>query len=1262
MNILIDLQGAQSASRFRGIGRFSLAFSKAIVRNRGEHSIKLLLNGLYVDSLDELRRAFNNEVSDDGVVVFDAEGPVAESEKSNIPRARIAEMERERLIKYIDPDVIIVTSLFEGFDDDGVTSVGLLGGDGPLVVVILHDLIPYFNSDPDWPAHYNSFYDLKIESFRRADLLLSVSSYSKEECIGEFPEFTNRVVEIGAACDDAFSRSDSLSSERLGELGVTRSFVMSLGCLEPRKNLAQLVRAFAAMPIELRMNRQVVLVGESDQGRVEVIQRMAAEAGLGADQLQVLRRVCDEDLILLYRTCEIFVFPSLSEGFGLPLLEAMSCGAVVLGARSTSIPEVIGRDDALFDPMSVSELRDLMIRVLVDHDFRHSLRAHAAKRSAEFSWDRTAQRAIQAIEAGVERKRADSVFFHPKVGGGMGKPRLAMVSPLPPEQTGIADFVVELLPLLGETYDITVISDRANVHSEAAGDTFPICTVAWFEENAQFFDRVVYQVGNSPFHAHMLDLIRRIPGIVVLHDFFISDLMQWMDESGYGAGTMRGVLERSHGLGALELLSREGIEQAKLLLPCNYDVISNALGVMVHSHYCRDMLQRFYGDKIAQKICLLRHHRAKALPVPRLDARRRLGFCDDDFVVCSFGFIGGLKLNDVLLSAWRLSSLAKDPKCKLVFVGGKGGGDYVRRLDEMIASLGEGAHVSITGYVSRETYIDYLSQADVAVQLRTSSRGETSGAVLDCMAHGVPLVISANGPMNEYPDEILIKLDDGAGVADVVDALERLRGDDRLRTELTERGREYVESEHALHLAAAEYVAFIEKTVDSALFRQAKQVTMDFWKKIPSSSSEFHSNIARKVTDLIFDTGRRYLYLDVSATARNDLKTGIERATRSLLRELLLSPPAGFHVVPVVLCEEHGRWRVRRAHSYLASQDGFGLVDPYDEIVVPAEGDILFSLDLFPKGVILAAKQGLYRYWRESGATVGFMVHDLLPISRPEFFPPRASETHQAWMAAICENSNLLVCISEHVKRATDKWWRDFAGKPNFRMPRLATSGHGSDILASLPTAGLPPGAHATLACLRERPTFLMVGTIEPRKGYLQVLSGFERLWRRGIDVNLVIVGSEGWKALAEEERRTIPETMRNINKCSELGRRFLWLESITDEYLERIYEASTCLLAASEGEGYGLPLIEAARHQLPIIARDIDVFREVAGAAAFYFEGIAPDDIEQTIVKWLKLRAEGQVPDAANLGWETWAQSARRLGRVVTAGVACEGAQRITT
>jgi glycosyltransferase involved in cell wall biosynthesis len=120
-----------------------------------------------------------------------------------------------------------------------------------------------------------------------------------------------------------------------------------------------------------------------------------------------------------------------------------------------------------------------------------------------------------------------------------------------------------------------------------------------------------------------------------------------------------------------------------------------------------------------------------------------------------------------------------------------------------------------------------------------------------------------------------------------------------------------------------------------------------------------------------------------------------------------------------------------------------------------------------------------------------------------------------------------------------------------------------------------------------------MVGTLEPRKGHQQALAACEQLWADGVDANQVIVGKQGWMVEALVERMT---------HHAELNRRLFWLDGISDEFLEQVYAASACLIAASYGEGFGLPLIEAAQHKLPIVARDIPVFREVAGSHAHYF------------------------------------------------------------
>ncbi|WP_322015066.1 glycosyltransferase [Paraburkholderia sp. J12] len=1249
MELLIDLQGCQSASRFRGIGRYSLALVQAIVRNRGSHSIKLLLNGLYPEGLDELRKTFEGELAVDEILVFTADGPVAEFDTANTGRARLAELARERLIQSVAPDAVLLTSLFEGFVDEAVTSVGLLE-DGPFTAVTLYDLIPYLNPDPNWPGHYKNYYDLKIDSLKRADLLLSISGYAREECIGAIAELGDRVVNMSSACNDMFRpRTGDVDPVIEGKFRLDKPFVLSTGSLESRKNFEQLVSAFGALPEALRQGRLLVFAGGADADRVEAIQRKALDAGLAPDQLRVLGHVTDEELLALYQACELFVFPSLHEGFGLPPLEAMACGAVVLGSNATSVPEVIGREDALFDPKSSVELTAMMTRALTDEGYRASLRDHGIRQAAAFSWDKTAQRALQAIETQLARhKRPNAAPAVPasKVPSA-AKPRVAMVSPLPPEQTGIADYVAELLPTLAETYDITVISDQAEVWPAPTGERFEVRPVQWFEQNASDFDRIVYQMGNSPFHAHMPDLMQRYPGVVVLHDFFISSLMLWAEQTGYRRDAFKQALVRSHGYGALEQLAREGELAAKWRWPCSYEVVRDALKLVVHSNYSRDLVAQYYGEAFTDKIHLVRQHRAAEDLRCRIEARQRLGYGDDDILVCAFGFMDMTKLNHVLVEAWARSGLADDAKCTLVFVGGQDESEYGRSLRETMAGLAGRDRIKITGFADRDTFVTYLSAADIAVQLRTMSRGETSRTVLDCLAHGVPLIVNANGPMAEYPDDVLIKLDDELEVEDLVAALTRLRTDSARRRELSARGPDYIAAVHEPHKTSAGYAAAIEDALSDAQVQREKREVTRLWQRYPASTADVRDEAAQTVAEVVVAPRKPRIYLDISATVRNDLKTGIERVARSLLRELLLEPPAGFDVVPVYLSNDNGTWRVRRAQRYLAAQPGFGLVESRDEVVIPMPGDALIGLDLFPDGVLGAARFGLYSYWRQSGAKIGFLIHDLLPITRPEFFPPWACGSHTEWFATVCANSDLLVCISDHVRGDVKNWLA--ARRPEGgNEPVLLVSHHGADVAASFPTSGLPDDASHTLDAIRARPTFLMVGTIEPRKGHLQAVRAFERLWAAGVDVNLVIVGYEGWKPLPPEDRRTIPAIVDAMRGSAELGKRLFWLEGITDEYLEKIYASASCLLSASEGEGYGLPLIEAAKHGVPIIARDLVVFREVAGEGAFYFTGTDGADLERAINMWLSLRERGAVPDSSTLTWDTWAQSARRFGGLV--------------
>jgi len=197
----------------------------------------------------------------------------------------------------------------------------------------------------------------------------------------------------------------------------------------------------------------------------------------------------------------------------------------------------------------------------------------------------------------------------------------------------------------------------------------------------------------------------------------------------------------------------------------------------------------------------------------------------------------------------------------------------------------------------------------------------------------------------------------------------------------------------------------------------------------------------------------------------------------------------------------------------------------------------------------------------------------------------------------------------------------------------------GADLNSSVPTTGLADDADQVLERLRSVPSFLSVGTIEPRKGHAQTLAAFDLLWEQGEDINLVLVGKQGWMV------DKLADSLRNH---PQLNKRLFWLEGISDEYLEKLYAASACLLAASQGEGFGLPLIEAAQHKLPILARALPVFREVAGEHATFFEGDSAQNLADALRQWVSDYRAGSMIASDEMPWMTWKQSAEQLKTVL--------------
>ena len=382
------------------------------------------------------------------------------------------------------------------------------------------------------------------------------------------------------------------------------------------------------------------------------------------------------------------------------------------------------------------------------------------------------------------------------------------------------------------------------------------------------------------------------------------------------------------------------------------------------------------------------------------------------------------------------------------------------------------------------------------------------------------------------------------------------------------------------------------------------------------------------------DSSKPQLLVDISELIQHDSKTGIQRVVRNILYHWLTNPPEEFDVKPVYAGQNHSYKYAESFANKFITDDKIQCSDPYVEY---GSNDIFIGLDLIHPD-IAENNNKTYLFMQEIGVKLSFVVYDLLPIQFPQFYDIGVPKGFTRWMNVISKSDGLF-CISKATAEELNTHLMKNYGETN--VPSISWFHLGAD----LENSGLVNDDLRDVPIFskefEQRKTFLMVGTLEPRKSHAQVLDAFEQAWALGIDINLIIVGKRGWKIEAFIER---------LRAHVELDKRLVWLEAVTDEYLKKAYSVSHCLLAASEGEGFGLPLIEAAQHRLPIIARDIPVFHEVAGDHAFYFENSNdPQVITNSIIQWLELESNAQSPQTVNMPRLSWAESAQQLLDLVT-------------
>lgn len=1197
MKILIDLQCCQTEARDRGIGRFTLSLAQQIVHQGRGNQFQFLLNAKFLNNSSRLLDTLTRLGLSDAIVLFDY--PEVEGVyEDRLPRERVANALRNAQVTAASPDIYHISSLFEGESVFGRAPAFTSLPTGPFITsATLYDFIPSI-----LPEHYLTHWQY-VNWYKRAmgvarclDLGLAISESARRDARDLLHMPSRQVINIFGSVDDHFKVLEQphvLQGSVWRQLNPDQQFILYVAGPDYRKNLDRTLESFSLLTLNLRKRLKLVIVLSADRALLYRIQELAQRLAITANLL-VLGHVTEIELVELYNRCALFIFPSLYEGLGLPVIEAMRCGAPVLVGDNSSLIEIVDEPDFRFNALDARSMAEAMQRALSDTKQLRNMRLYSLRRAALFSWEGTAQRTLEAWERAYEERQKHTAAG--PVGRSARQPRIAMFTPLPGVKSGISDYSADLLSAISQISATDVFVD--DISEVNIGNlNIQIWHHSLFYEKSDEFEVIVYQIGNSPYHHYMLPYLDVFPGVVVLHDAFLGHLTH--DPGNPGPFYRRVISEQGSAARAM-LLAAKGESVAIDMIdrfPCSAFILRKSIGAIVHSKFARDILEADSQSKLHPPIAVLPQFRGIISPserVSRAEARRKLGLSDDVLLIISLGHVAPTKGIIELVEGFLASKTGATKDASLIFVGELEGGaaketPFARDVKNIMKNH---SNINVTGFVSNEVYQFYLSAADFGVQLRTVTRGETSRSILDMIAQGLPFIFNRLGATAELMVGHVVET---CAPQDVAHAIDFLAGDDSQRELLAKAISDF--ASHALEPKKLA-VQFVNTVLDMKARADSSAAhvlpaTIARLLRGTAVSKDLVHDIARAATRQRHFNLPPRLLLDVTHIRDNDLGTGVQRVVRELTRATYAWPDARLHAQAfaftdrgLVYADDYAQRCGARADIEMDSVCS-GPIEfrPFDRLLMADGTWHLTDWMLSPIDQLNAL----------GGSAFGF-VHDILPLQNPELFLDHVAASVLRWLSLVAGKGAGLICSSVSGADALISFLRK--GEIVVRKGlRIGVARLGADFQAH---GDLITEIHSKISQLAKHSDFfLMVGSIEPRKGHAYVLDAFEELWAAGENAVLVVVGKVGWN---------VDELVRRFENHPESGRRFFYLGHLPESDLVNLYRSASGTIVASVAEGFGLPIIEAAHHGSPLLLSDIPVFREIGGQSARYFApGSAP-------------------------------------------------------
>ena len=783
MNILIDGQLLQTGEIRRGIGVYFRNVLENMVRNNAGDLWFVTTSNYYDENvIDEWVQSQITFIKDD---IF---RPSTDYSREDEYTDKLNEIIRENQIDLIwFPDPMMVNVLFPSKIIDCKA------------VITMYDLIPYVMPVKEWPETVKNEYLRRIDYLKNNNFYaLSISEATDNDYRKIVGNHIKSKVTFLAANGDIFGNSEPYKKDK--------DYVLFTGGFDYRKNITKAIEAYALAvknnpDSEIADSLFYIVCKCDEEKKRDILNSLEDDI---AQRIVFTGYISDEELAGMYAGARVFFFPSLYEGFGLPILEAMRSGAYVLSADNSSLPEVCNNMADLCDASNVDDMADKLVKAFEKSGKEsESEREKRIQYAKSYTWFKTAEETYSYFE---------EICYNTNENNSDKKFKIAIVTPWPNQRTGIANYASNIFPFLKRYFDVDLFIDNLNEEVDK-GEVFNYYDLTELPSRVDDYDEILYQIGNNmEFHKNAFKMLTECKGIAEIHDFDLSSFFYNSYFLGGDKKLMRDALRLGYGSEAINFI--DSVENQRQVFDGRYkmsdSVAAYADAVLFHNKWSA-LECRSHSKKYVVPHACFDYGEADEKTIE--DIKKRINYSDSDVIIGMFGFINRNKRYNILVKAFKK---LKSKNAKLVFWGNDPNGD----LADLLKKEGLTGKVYIMGYMDSKEYRAGVKITDIVVNMRYPSMGESSGTLCEALSAGKPTIVTGINQYLEFPDEVCWKLpcnpnNEPKEVFTLFRMLEELTSSKELRKTLGNNAKEYARNVLSSELMAEKYYYTIKDVIEA---------------------------------------------------------------------------------------------------------------------------------------------------------------------------------------------------------------------------------------------------------------------------------------------------------------------------------------------------------------------------------------------------------------------------------------------------------------